>query len=60
MDETSSWLAKSGTEGGGTPVLTTAPLIGTYRDRLTRTNHGWRFVERRGSLDFRTAIGPQA
>jgi ketosteroid isomerase-like protein len=32
-------------DGGG-------PLVGTYRDRLTRTNSGWRFVERRGSLDF--------
>ncbi len=53
-------LFTSGTEGRGTPVLTTAPLIGTYRDRLTRTNPGWRFLERRGSLDFRTAIGCQA
>jgi ketosteroid isomerase-like protein len=29
-----------------------APLVGSYADRLTRTENGWRFVERRGSLDF--------
>lgn len=28
------------------------PLVGSYRDRLVRTPHGWRFTERRGSLDF--------
>ena len=28
------------------------PLVGTYQDRLLRTAAGWRFVERRGSLDF--------
>lgn len=28
------------------------PLVGSYHDRLTRTAAGWRFVERRGSLDF--------
>ncbi len=28
------------------------PLVGTYADRLVRTAKGWRFVERRGSLDF--------
>ena len=39
--------------GEGLPVQSTPPLVGTYRDRLTRTHHGWRFVERRGSLDFR-------
>jgi hypothetical protein len=43
-------------EGEGPPVQSTAPpLVGTYHDRLTRTPHGWRFVERRGSLDFRTS-----
>jgi ketosteroid isomerase-like protein len=31
-----------------------SPLVGTYRDRLRRTADGWRFVERRGSLDFPT------
>lgn len=30
----------------------TAPLVGTYRDRLRKTTQGWRFAERRGSLDF--------
>ena len=28
------------------------PLVGSYADRLVRTPDGWRFVERRGSLDF--------
>lgn len=28
------------------------PLVGSYHDRLRRTQEGWRFVERRGSLDF--------
>jgi ketosteroid isomerase-like protein len=43
-------------EAGGPPVQsTTPPLVGTYRDRLTRILDGWRFVERRGSLDFRAA-----
>jgi hypothetical protein len=42
------------THGAGLPTLsTTPPLIGTYHDRLLRTNSGWRFTERRGSLDFR-------
>lgn len=39
---------------GGLPIQSAAPpLVGTYEDRLTRTADGWRFVERRGSLDFR-------
>lgn len=29
-----------------------APKVGSYQDRLTLTADGWRFVERRGSLDF--------
>lgn len=33
--------------GAGQP-----PLVGTYADRLARTPDGWRFAERRGSLDF--------
>jgi hypothetical protein len=37
----------------GLPVLSAlAPLIGSYRDQLTCTEQGWRFAERRGSLDF--------
>jgi 3-phenylpropionate/cinnamic acid dioxygenase small subunit len=39
--------------GGGLPIQSTPPLVGSYRDRLTKTHLGWRFVERRGSLDFR-------
>jgi hypothetical protein len=31
----------------------TPPLVGTYHDRLIDTAHGWRFVERRASMDFR-------
>jgi SnoaL-like domain len=39
---------------GGLPLLSsTAPLIGSYADTLVKTGHGWRFTERRGSLDFR-------
>jgi len=30
----------------------TAPLVGTYQDRLRKTAQGWRFAERRGSVDF--------
>jgi 3-phenylpropionate/cinnamic acid dioxygenase small subunit len=30
----------------------TAPMVGGYQDKLLRTDAGWRFVERRGSLDF--------
>lgn len=28
------------------------PLVGSYQDRLRLTEAGWRFAERRGSLDF--------
>lgn len=31
----------------------TAPLVGTFTDRLVRTPEGWRFAERVGGLDFR-------
>lgn len=30
-----------------------SPLIGTFRDRLVRTDAGWRFAERIGGLDFK-------
>jgi hypothetical protein len=51
---TSQILLFTGTSvGEGLPVQSAPPLVGTYRDRLTRTNQGWRFIERRGSLDFR-------
>jgi hypothetical protein len=43
-------------EDGGLPVQSaTPPMIGTYHDILARTEDGWRFVERRGSLDFAPA-----
>jgi uncharacterized protein (TIGR02246 family) len=29
-----------------------APMVGSYHDRLVHTPEGWRFAERRGSLDF--------
>jgi hypothetical protein len=53
---TSQILLFTGASAGeGLPVQSaTPPLVGSYRDRLTRTDHGWRFAERRGSLDFRT------
>ena len=52
---TSQILLFTGTaSAGGLPVLSTAaPLIGTYRDALVLTDAGWRFLERKGSLDFR-------
>jgi ketosteroid isomerase-like protein len=28
------------------------PLVGSYADRFSHTPEGWRFAERRGSLDF--------
>ena len=28
------------------------PLVGSYQDKLLKTKDGWRFTERRGSLDF--------
>jgi 3-phenylpropionate/cinnamic acid dioxygenase small subunit len=28
------------------------PLVGSYADRFALTDEGWRFAERRGSLDF--------
>ncbi len=28
------------------------PLVGTYADNMKLTGSGWRFTERRGSLDF--------
>jgi uncharacterized protein (TIGR02246 family) len=30
----------------------TAPLVGNYADILANDGNGWRFIERRGSLDF--------
>ncbi|WP_296681026.1 nuclear transport factor 2 family protein [Novosphingobium sp.] len=28
------------------------PLVGSYNDRFELTSEGWRFAERRGSIDF--------
>jgi ketosteroid isomerase-like protein len=52
---TSQILLFTGASAGeGLPVqAATPPLVGSYRDHLTRTRYGWRFLERRGSLDFR-------
>ncbi len=37
----------------GPPVQSVQPpLVGSYRDELRHTAEGWRFLERRGSLDF--------
>jgi ketosteroid isomerase-like protein len=39
---------------GGLPRLSPGPpLIGSFEDTLVKTAQGWRFAERRGSLDFR-------
>ena len=29
-----------------------APKVGSYHDKFNRTADGWRFIERRGSMDF--------
>jgi ketosteroid isomerase-like protein len=57
---TSQILLFTGASAGeGLPVQsTTPPLVGSYRDRLTRTSDGWRFRERRGNLDFRIEARP--
>jgi SnoaL-like domain len=44
----------SAAEDGGLPRLSPGPpLIGSFDDTLVKTAQGWRFAERRGSLDFR-------
>ena len=41
-------------DDGGLPILSaSSPLVGTWEDTLVKTPEGWRFLERRGSLDFR-------
>ena len=38
---------------GGLPVRDPkGPLVGYFKDRLIRTEEGWRFAERIGGLDF--------
>ncbi len=40
-------------EGGGLPIRDPkGPLIGWFKDRLRKTEEGWRFAERVGGLDF--------
>jgi ketosteroid isomerase-like protein len=46
------YTAAPGRDGALPLQSTTPPLVGTYEDRLVRTGEGWRFVERRGKLDF--------
>ena len=42
------------TTDGTLPVQAeNSPLIGWFRDRIVRTEAGWRFAERSGGLDFR-------
>jgi ketosteroid isomerase-like protein len=43
----------SAAEDGGLPILSPAPLVGSYDDTLVKTADGWLFALRRGSLDFR-------
>jgi hypothetical protein len=41
-------------DDGGLPLPpVTPPLLGSFHDQLIKTELGWRFTERRGSLDFR-------
>ena len=38
----------------GLPAMNAnSPLVGWFRDKLVRTDEGWRFAERVGGLDFR-------
>lgn len=38
---------------GGLPIRDPkGPLVGFYKDRLVKTDEGWRFAERIGGLDF--------
>jgi 3-phenylpropionate/cinnamic acid dioxygenase small subunit len=47
------YIGSPATDGGLPLPPLTPPLIGSFQDRLVRTGEGWRFSERRGSLDFR-------
>lgn len=35
-----------------------SPLVGTFSDVIVQTEHGWRFAERVGGLDFRPGPAP--
>lgn len=54
---TSNILLFSGTTSSNASELPlqapAPPWVGSYHDKLVRTPQGWRFSERRGSLDFR-------
>jgi hypothetical protein len=40
-------------ENGALPTRDrTGPLVGFFKDRLVKTDEGWRFAERIGGLDF--------
>jgi hypothetical protein len=47
------YVGAAATDGGLPSLSPGPPLIGSFRDRLVRTDAGWRFTERRGNLDFR-------
>jgi hypothetical protein len=46
------YQGESAGEGELPTMSENAPLVGWYRDRLVRTEDGWRFAERIGGLDF--------
>ncbi len=47
------YIGSPATDGGLPLPPLTPPLLGSFHDRLVRSDEGWRFSERRGSLDFR-------
>jgi hypothetical protein len=47
------YIGVDATDGGPPLHSGSAPLVATFQDRLVKTAVGWRFAERRGSLDFR-------
>lgn len=49
------FVAEPGEDGGLPLQSPLPPMVGTYQDKLVLTADGWRFAERRGSLDFKPA-----
>jgi predicted SnoaL-like aldol condensation-catalyzing enzyme len=47
------FVAEPGDEGGLPAQSPLPPMVGTYQDKCVLTADGWRFAERRGSLDFK-------
>ena len=49
-------VESNGSASGESAMLlftgTAAPLVGSFHDRFVRTDDGWRFAERRGSIVF--------